>query len=612
MRIELDLLGLLVSEASDEAIRAAALVRPEGNRDLEQADVTANRVLRIRETIRELRRREAELMALNDTALDLVSMHTVRGVLDAIVRRARTLLGVDASYLTLVRQMDDVDGEGLLRVTSGIAHHDFRDLHAMGLGQLVLATGGPQFTADYFADDRFDHDQRVDDVVESEGLRAVLGVPLIMRDVSLGVLSVADRRQRDFATEEIVLLSALASLAAAAIENARLFEESSRVIAELEDAQRTIQQHADVLETVGTVHGQLTQLALDGADLDQVAAATAEWSGCHIRIEDAGGHAVATSSRAGSSLADDGSAVGDETDPREFPIVAGGRRLGTVIATNAVSLDSLRTQTLERASQVVALLLLNQQATLEAEQRRRNSLLRHLMDHSSDPEALRCQRAAHSGVNIGSPFRVAALRTADISREELLAASTALSRRSGLLVAEHEETLVILAPVEGMNVEALRAEVGQMWTGAVTGAWAGPARGASAVAGTVAEALRALKLMQALGRTGEISELREIGLYGLLFANANAVDLDEFVDTAIGPVLDYDRNHGTQLIRTLDAWYAHGGAVALSAATLHVHVNTLYKRMDRLDALLGDGWRAAEGALRAQLALRLHGLRISE
>jgi len=250
-RDEIELLDLLSAEAHVDEIRKAALGNAGDDPVLQQARL--DRALRIRETVRELRRRETELLALNDTALDLVSMHSVREVLDAIVRRARILLGADASYLTLVQRVDDVDGEQLVRVTSGIAHHDFRDLQAMGLGRLVLSTGDPQATADYFADNRFVHDRRVDAVARREGLRAVLGVPLMMREEPLGVLSVASRRRRDFARENVVLLGALASLAAAAIENARLFEQSGWVIAELETAHQTVARHADVLETVAVV-----------------------------------------------------------------------------------------------------------------------------------------------------------------------------------------------------------------------------------------------------------------------------------------------------------------------------------------------------------------------
>jgi hypothetical protein len=510
--------------------------------------------------------------------------------------------------------VDDVDGEQLVRVTSGIAHHDFRDVDAMGLGRLVLSTRNPQATADYFADNRFVHDRRVDAVARREGLRAVLGVPLMMREEPLGVLSVADRRRRDFARENVVLLGALASLAAAAIENARLFEQSERVIAELEKAHQTVARHAEVLETVAVVHERLTQLALDGADLQQVAVATAEWSGCEIRIEDAAGRELAASRPCDERDATQSvSETPGSGSPRSrvFPVVAGGRRLGTLLVTDPAELDALRMQTLERASQVVALLLLNEQAVLEAEQHRRNSLLRHLIDHPNDPEVSECRRAAESGVNVSSRYRVAAVRAAELSREQLLAASSWLSRRTGVLVAEHEDVLVVLMPCSGFEPESVGRDLRRMWTLPVTGAWAGPAQGASEVGATVSEATRALRLLQALGRSDEIIELRDIGLYGFLFANAEAKDLDEFVEAAIGPVLTYDRRHGTHLAHTLEVWFAEGATLASSAAALHVHVNTLYKRLERLDVLLGTGWRAADDALRIQLALRLHRLRAS-
>src|SRR6476619_3259743 len=114
----------------------------------------------------------------------------------------------------------------------------------MGLGRLVLSTGDPHATADY-SHNRFVHDRRVDAVARREELRAVLGVPLMMREEPLGVLSVASRRRREFARENVVLLGALASLAAAAIENARLFEQSGRAIAELEKAHQTVARHAE-------------------------------------------------------------------------------------------------------------------------------------------------------------------------------------------------------------------------------------------------------------------------------------------------------------------------------------------------------------------------------
>jgi DNA-binding PucR family transcriptional regulator len=41
---------------------------------------------------------------------------------------------------------------------------------------------------------------------------------------------------------------------------------------------------------------------------------------------------------------------------------------------------------------------------------------------------------------------------------------------------------------------------------------------------------------------------------------------------------------------------------------LHVHVNTVVQRLDRIAGLLGADWQQPDRALEIQLALRLHSL----
>jgi DNA-binding PucR family transcriptional regulator len=73
--------------------------------------------------------------------------------------------------------------------------------------------------------------------------------------------------------------------------------------------------------------------------------------------------------------------------------------------------------------------------------------------------------------------------------------------------------------------------------------------------------------------------------------------------------LEYDERRGTELLSTLETWYAAGGSLAATARLLHVHANTVSQRLDRIGVLLGEGWRDPERALEHQLALRLHRLR---
>lgn len=74
--------------------------------------------------LRELeRRRESELSALFDTVADLAALKDLDDVLEAIVRRAKTLLNCDVAYLSL---NDDEAGETYMRVTEGIHTEEFQ------------------------------------------------------------------------------------------------------------------------------------------------------------------------------------------------------------------------------------------------------------------------------------------------------------------------------------------------------------------------------------------------------------------------------------------------------------------------------------------------------
>jgi DNA-binding PucR family transcriptional regulator len=85
--------------------------------------------------------------------------------------------------------------------------------------------------------------------------------------------------------------------------------------------------------------------------------------------------------------------------------------------------------------------------------------------------------------------------------------------------------------------------------------------------------------------------------------------IDHYVSATIGAVLDYDQRRGTVLGQTLEAYFGSGNSPARAAELLHVHVNTVTQRLERLATLLGQDWQRPERALEIQLALRLHRLR---
>ncbi|MEU6126377.1 helix-turn-helix domain-containing protein, partial [Streptomyces sp. NPDC047123] len=135
---------------------------------------------------------------------------------------------------------------------------------------------------------------------------------------------------------------------------------------------------------------------------------------------------------------------------------------------------------------------------------------------------------------------------------------------------------------------------------------AGPAAGPAGLPAAHAEALRCLSALRALGRTGHGAALADLGFVGLLIGEQ--ADLGGYVRATLGPVLDYDAERGTELVRTLEAYFGRDRSLTRAKAALHVHVNTVVQRLERVARLLGDDWNTPARTLEIQLALRLHRL----
>jgi purine catabolism regulator len=69
-------------------------------------------------------------------------------------------------------------------------------------------------------------------------------------------------------------------------------------------------------------------------------------------------------------------------------------------------------------------------------------------------------------------------------------------------------------------------------------------------------------------------------------------------------LLDHDAHHGTDLVHTLDSYLRHGLAKSETAADLGIRRQTLYNRLDRIDAVLARRALADHDA-RSALALAL-------
>ena len=92
----------------------------------------------------------------------------------------------------------------------------------------------------------------------------------------------------------------------------------------------------------------------------------------------------------------------------------------------------------------------------------------------------------------------------------------------------------------------------------VTVSAAGPISGADDVWRGFLEAQRCLDAMTAFGATGRSASARQLGFLGLLLADNH--DVEGFIDSVVGPVVDYDRQRFTDLVRTLETYFNAGAS----------------------------------------------------
>ncbi|MFE5614816.1 helix-turn-helix domain-containing protein [Streptomyces sp. NPDC056524] len=616
-------LELLARGAAVEAYdRPVLLARasgagPEALAELERAKQHA---LRVRAELEGRRRREAELSALFETAHDLAGLRDLDAVLRAIVQRARSLLGTEVAYLSL---NDPSAGDTYMRVTEGSVSARFQQVRlgmGEGLGGLVAQTARPYVTENYFDDPRFQHTATIDSAVRDEGLVAILGVPLSLGSQVIGVLFAADRRARVFEREQVALLASLAAHAAVAIDTANLLAETRSALAELERANDIIREHSGVIERASGVHDRLTELVLHGGGVHDVAEAVSEVLGGRVEFTDTGldpgrfadGHALR------------------EGDRWVAAVSAGGESFGALVLHGQPDLDPVDQRTLERAALVTSLLLLARRSAGEAEQRVRGELLDDLLDAPDRDRGLLRERAARLRTDVDAPHVVLAARMdrggtggetdhagvrESADRQRLWSAASHLAAtRQGLASARDGGTVLLLPLGPGEDAAELARQTAKHLGGAlrepVTVGASAPVASPLAQPGQVAtayqEARRCLDALRLLHRSGEGAAAEDLGFLGLLLADTR--DIEGFVDRTIGQVVAYDGRRGTDLVRTMDAYFASGMSPARTKDDLHVHVNTVAQRIERIGRLLGPDWQSPARALEIQLALRLHAM----
>ncbi|MDR7521273.1 MAG: GAF domain-containing protein [Armatimonadota bacterium] len=172
-----------------------------------------------------MRRQINELSTLAEASKTITSPLYLEEMLRLIVEMASGMM--DARLCSLML-LDEQTGELVLTASyrAGERYQARPTLRAgEGIVGLVAQTGRAVAVADVLEDPRFVHK----DMAREEGLRALLAVPLVVRERIIGVFNCYKDRPHQFTRDEISLFSTLANQTALAIENSSLVVRSAVV-----------------------------------------------------------------------------------------------------------------------------------------------------------------------------------------------------------------------------------------------------------------------------------------------------------------------------------------------------------------------------------------------
>lgn len=568
------------------------------------------------------RHREAVFSSLVDAARELTASAPLDVLLRVITRRARLLLGVDMAYISFPDE-DELPGSVYIRAADGqtsILSVGLRLPGDAGLGREVMTSLSPFWTPDYLGDDRIRHGSSIDNVVRAEGLHAIMAVPLSYGAKPFGALYAASRAIRYFTSDEVSLMNSLGDLAGVAIERAWLQERTDTALAELETRNAETEVVVRSMKEVSRTRNLLLEVVLGGGDLHDLAEQAHKRLGGAVRLCSINGTVLAA---AGNVIENDEASTAAammsahavhepvllDNGTWAASICAGGDELGALLVRPGRPLTEHDLDLIQVTAQAAAVQQLMENRTAAAENQVRDDLLDDLLTSPQRPPQQLAKRAHRQNIDLHQPHVVLIARSEGDAQSKITVWASAYSHRRNGLKTVHRGSVVLLLPgTDAATMARLAFEnLSGLVRDPVTVSASSPVSDPGSVFHAYHEALRCLEAMTALGATGRSATAGELGFLGILLADNH--DVDGFVHSAIGPILDYDRLRSTELTRTLEVYFKSGNSPTYAAKELHVHANTVARRLERITELLGPRWHEPAQALEVQLALRLRRVR---
>jgi len=161
------------------------------------------------------------LLTLNAIASTISQSLSIDVILNSALDKILELTKADAGGVLLLDEKSQIL---TYRVHRGLSDQFVKGTSGLAVGEGIAGRAVKQHET--LVVENISTDTRVTrPEVSEEGLIAFVSVPLLSKEKVIGVLNIANRRQRPFSEQEIHLLNAIGNQLGIALENARLYQE---------------------------------------------------------------------------------------------------------------------------------------------------------------------------------------------------------------------------------------------------------------------------------------------------------------------------------------------------------------------------------------------------
>lgn len=570
-------------------------------------------------------RRIAELGAVVDAVREVSAADGVEGACRALVKAAAR--AVPRAEIFFVALASEETGDLAVAASTGLISPEFRfgrAPHGRGLWGRAAAQLLPVRTGQYATDRSFEHDEILDGACRADGVVSAMCAPLVVGGTAIGAVFTNGRAVDMFDEGDMTRLAEIAYAAAPVIRRAaslaRVEAAISGIAATRNRLTRSVAVHddllvrilhgagrAEVIDTiVGTCDGAVAALGVDAADR-AVATAPEDSELDPLRDRWILDGIADVRRTEGTVLVEHGDGFA-----LFVPATAAGQYVGTVLTVFRRAVDDADIRAVQRLVTLFALVAVRRLDPVEGPGRgidayQVRGLLTAVGPVTDDARA----RLVRLGFDFGVDRVLAVAALPPRSDPEQVAGVLRADRPASDVVLVIDHRVVILAADDAAQgvADAVAAAVRRR-AGVALLVCSTVVR--DPLAGGLADALRAadaaVGLLQSLGRTSGAFDVDEFPAHLPLLRSVTVDSVVRFLDNTIGPVVEFDRHGSSELVRTLQVFFAENMNTAATARTLDLHPNTIIKRLRRVTDLLGPRWQGGPESLAIRIALNLHGL----